>query len=458
MKLDRAFTRSLITLATPLIIQEFIYASLNMVDVVMIGQLGETAIAGVGLANQVFFLLMFMLFGISSGAGIFSAQYWGKGDLPGIHKVLGIALSLSLAASTIFTIIALGFPKFALSIYTSDPAVIEQGSSYLWVSGFSYLLTAISFSYGFTLRSTGNVRLPMLASGIAISLKTLLSYLLIFGHLGLPAMGLTGAALATIIARAVECVVLIGIIYLRRLPVAASLGQMFSFDRIYLFKFLKTSLPVVANETLWSLGVTTYNLVYARISTDAISAVNIASTFEGLAFVAFIGVSDACGILIGNKIGAGDEGAAYRYARYGLIIGVCGAVLVGAGMIASTVFLPHLYHISPSVLEYARLLLMVMGSCLWVRVLTLTLMVGVLRSGGDTRYALILDAGVMWTIGVPTAFITAFVFHLPVYWVYLLIISEELIKSLVALARFRSKHWIHNLAGGAETAWVPIQE
>jgi putative MATE family efflux protein len=445
IKFDRLYLSALFTLALPIIIQNGISSSLNAIDVMMLGQMGEVPVAAVGLANQVFFLLSFMLFGISSGAGIFSAQYWGKNDLPGIRRVLGMALMMTCGAALFFMIAALVIPRTVLSIYTADAAVIATGTEYLRIIGWSYLLTAISFSFSATLRSTGNVRLPMVASVTAIVLKTSLSYVLIFGKFGLPAMGVEGAALATLLARAVECVLLLALTYRLKTPAAARLAEMLDIRQEFLTGFLKLALPVAVNETLWSLGISVYNLAYARIGTESIAAVNIAGTIEGLAFVIFIGISDATSILIGNKIGAGQDETAYSYGQRSLMLATLAALGVGGLILALRGPVLSLYAVSPQALEDASRILLVMGLALWVRISNMILVVGVLRSGGDTRFGLIIDTGSVWGVGVPLALLGAFVLHLPVYWVYLMVMTEEVVKYIFLLFRFFSRRWIHDV-------------
>jgi putative MATE family efflux protein len=442
---DRTYYTDLLRIAVPIIAQNFISSLLNVIDVTMIGQLGEVAIASVGLANQIFFLLMLMLFGTYSGVGVFTAQLWGKGDVTSIRKVLGIGLMIGMAGSLVFSLVALVFPRQALGFYTVDPAVINGGASYLRIVGWAYLITAVTFAYSSVLRSTGFVRVPMIVSIVALSLKTLLNYGLILGHFGLPKMGIEGAALATLIARLVEVSFLLTVVYVRKLPPAARLAELIGFSRDFLRRVLVTSLPVVANEMLWSFGITTYNMVYGRIGTDAIAAVNIAASIENLAFVFFMGISEATGILIGNRIGANQEHQAFTYARRSLLIGTAGAMLMGILIFFGSDYILAFYKLSDASLENAHRILMVISFLLWVRVGNMTMIVGVLRAGGDTRFSMFLDAGSVWLVGVPTAVIAGLVLHLPVHLVYLVVMSEEIVKYGVAVWRFLSKRWINNL-------------
>ncbi len=443
---DKIYLRTLVKIALPITIQYFILNSLNAIDVMMIGQLGEVPVAGVGLANEIFFLLSLMVFGIGSGGAIYAAQFWGSKDIRNLHKVLGLSLVGGLLAGLTFALIALLIPEKVLGIYTNDPETIALGSQYLRIVGLCYLPWTITYTYAAILRSTENVRLPMLVSIIALSLNTLLNYLLIMGNFGFPALGVKGAAIATLISRSLECAAMLALVYLRKTPAAASLKEMFRFDKIFVKKYLKTSIPVVANEILWSLGITTYTAVYAHIGISAIAAVNIAHTIEQLAFVFFMGIGSGCAIMVGNKIGAGDEQTAYKYGKWSLYFSILIALVIGLILILSAPGILTLYNISDVSKGYALNIMRIAGLALWVRGSNMTIFIGILRSGGDTRYALFTEMFSMWGIGVPLAFLSASVFHLPVYWVYLIVISDELVKFLIGLRRVYSKRWINNLA------------
>ena len=411
----------------------------------MIGQLGETSIAALGLSNQIFFLLSILLFGISSGSAIFTAQYWGNKDLSNLKRVMGIGLSLGIGIAVIYTFIALFVPEKILSFYTNDAAVIELGSQYLRIVGISYIFTSITFTFVSVLRSTENVKLPMVITIIALSLNMFLNYILIFGNFGLPKMGVQGAALGTTIARILECIVIVFFAYKLKTPASARLSELrYSFS--FLKKVLQTSLPAAVNELFWSLGITTYNAVFAHIGTNAIAAVNINSTIESMAFVIFIGIANACAIMIGNRIGAGDEETAYDYANRFLILAFVGAILIGIIVILIRPAVLSLYNIEPLSYKLAMQILLVFGAAMWIRVTNLMIFIGILRAGGDTRFALYVELGSIWLIGVPVALISAFVFHMPVYWVYIFIMAEEIVKLLFVYPRFKSKKWIHNLA------------
>jgi putative MATE family efflux protein len=443
---DREYYRRLIKVGLPITLQQLIMSSLNMVGVVMIGQLGAAPVAAVGLANQIFFLLTLMLFGITSGSAMFTAQLWGKRDIRNIHKVLGLALTLGLIVATFFLIIAEFFPEQALSIYSKDPVVIALGSDYLRIIGFSFILYSISFCFSAVLRSTGDVQTPLIVTMTALSINTLLSYSLIFGKFGFPALGVQGAAIAVITSRVVECAGILFLTYRKKSPAAGRLKELFSYNLVFARRVLKPVLPVVANEILWSLGITAYSVVYARMGTNEIAAMNIVASIEQMAFVIFQGIGHACAILVGNRIGAGDEEQAFRYAGRSLSLGILGGVLIGSVILASRELVLSLYNVPPTVIDYAYHVLAIVGLLLWLRASNMILFIGIFRSGGDTRFAFLLDGIIIWVVGVPLAFTGAFIFHLPVYWVYLLVMSEEITKWLLGVYRFFSRKWIHNLA------------
>jgi hypothetical protein len=261
---DPDYYRSLVRLALPIALQSLISSSLNFVSVFMIGQLGEVPIASIGLANQVWFLLNLMVFGISSGTSMFVAQLWGKNDVSNIKRVVGLTVKLGVAAALLFFTIAFFFPQTALRLYTNDPVVIATGSRFLRIMAWSYGFYAMTAIFSMSLRAVGNVKLPVLVSTSALVLNILLAYPLIFGvnSLGIPALGTDGAAIAGLTARVLECVVLLAIIFRNRAnPVAVSAHDVLVFDWVFIRRVMKPVLPVIGNELLWSMGITTYNAI-----------------------------------------------------------------------------------------------------------------------------------------------------------------------------------------------------
>ena len=442
---DKDFFRAMLALAVPVAFQQLITAGLNMIDVLMVGQLGEASVAAVGLANQIFFLLILFLFGTTSGMAIFTAQYWGKGDVENIRRVLGICLTLAVSVAALFSLAAILIPGKLMSFYSEDPLVIELGSQYLRIVGMSYVMMAISVSYISVLRSITQVNLAMVVAITALALKTCIGYVLIFGHLGFPALGVRGAAIGTAIGWAFECILLLVMVYARKTPLAANPLTFFRFDRPFLFNVLKTSMPAALNEVIWSFGITTYNAVYARIGTDAIAAININATIEELVFVLFIGLGNACSVMVGNKIGEGDKEIAFEYSRRFTILAVTLSLMGGGIVIFARDLVVGLYELSPSAALNLRNIMLVYSLSIWLRVFNFMLFIGALRAGGDTRYAMFTELFSIWVIGVPAALIGGFVLHLPVYYVYALVLLEEAAKAVIIFRRYISRRWINDL-------------
>ena len=443
---DGQYYQQLVKLAGPIAAQQVIVALLNMVGMVMVGQKGDTAIAAVGLAGQVFFLLNLLLFGLGSGSAIFTAQLWGRGDIRQLRKVLGLCLEISLMVSLLFFALSEIFPVQILRIYTLDERVIALGSDYLRTFAWSFLFFTITYIYSIVLRMTGEVRLPMFVSVAALVLNTFLSYGLIFGAAGLPAMGVHGSALAVLISRACESSALLALAYIKRSPIAASLKELLTFDFRFVSAVIGPVAPVALNEFLWSLGTSAYSVVYARMGTGSIAAIGMISTIDNLAFAIINGVSAATSILVGNRIGSGEEKLAFQYAGRGLGVGAAAGLTLGGAALLAAGHILDLFKVSAIVLQDARTILIFFGIFLWVRSMNSIMVVGVLRAGGDTRFCLFLDGIIIWIIGVPSAVMGAFLFHFPVYWVYLLAMSEEITKWILGLPRYFSHRWIHNLA------------
>lgn len=445
---DREYYRLLLNFSVPIAIQSFITSALNMTAVVLIGQLGEISVAAVSLANQILFLLNLIVFGLVSGAAIFIAQLWGKRDVENIQRVLGLTIKIGLLLAFLFWIVAFIFPTTALKVYSEDLNVIRLGSRYLRILGWSFGFFTITTILSISLRCVGNVRLPMLVGSATLGFNVLLSYPLIFGieQIHLPALGTDGAALAGLIARVAECSVMVFLVYRDKSnPIRPTIKHILDFDLKFMRSVMRPILPVIANEALWSLGITAYNAIYGHIGTNAIAAVNIVQTIEQIAFVPFLGVGTATAIMVGNLIGQGDKEKAFVYAGRSLLLQGSGALLMGmiVYLCAGVVF--PVYKVSPEVISIARSIIIVIALGLWVRATNHVLIIGVLRSGGDTRFSLFLDGMIIWIIGVPLSAAGAFLFDWPIYLVYALALSEEVTKFCLGLWRYFSHKWINEL-------------
>jgi len=449
---DKDFYKTLFRLSLPIMLQNFIASTLNMVDTVMVGQLGEVEIAAVGLANKFYFLLSLFLFGVSSGAAVFTAQFWGAGDIRNIKRVLGLGLLLAVAMASLFTLTAVLFPEIILAVFSKDYRVIQVGAQYLRIAALCYVMMAVTFLYSSVLRSTGHVGVPMAISAVAITINTVLNYIMIFGKYGFPALGVKGAAIATVIARATEVLLITRTVYVRKYPVAARMGELLDISFIFVKKFISTALPIILNETLWGLGTLLYSVAYARMGTGVVAATNIASTVESVALVICFSVGNACGVMVGNRIGAGDEKGAFEDSVRLIILNTSLGMISGTVLALSPKVILSAFNVSRDVYQSTGRILILMGMLLFVRVFNFTMIVGILRSGGDTKFGLIMDIGGVWLISVPLVFISGLLWKLPVHWVYLLVSMEEVFKLFIGLGRFISRKWINNLAAGMQEA------
>ena len=445
LKQDSLSFKRLLILALPIAAQNLVQTLLNLVDTLMIGQLGETSIAAVALSNQIFFLLLLFLFGVSSGSAVFTAQFWGKKDIPGIHRALGMALLLGLGGAVLFTLAAQLFPGQILGIYTKDQKVIAAGIPYLRIASASYLFTAGTIIYQGVLRSTGIVRLPLFLSVSALSLNAFFNYALIFGKFGLPQMGIAGAALATSGARILEMLSLVLIIYIRKYPIAGSLRQMAKQNRAFIGRFFHKVSPVILNEIGWSFGMTMFTLVYARMGTEVLAAYNIMDTFSRLTFVLFVGTGNAAAIVLGNMIGESRQTEARRSAKTILMIAPLVAAAVGSIIFTLAPYVPRLFNISPYVGTLIVQMLRIFTIVLFIKVSNMHIIVGILRSGGDTHFCAALELIPLWLVSIPLVAFAGLVLKLPPPLVYLLCLSEELIKYTTGLYRVLSGKWIHDL-------------
>ncbi len=442
---NKAFLNAFLKIALPVALQNMFISMLGIVDTLVIGQMGEVPIAAIGLATQLYFILTLVLFGITSGAAIFSAQYWGQKDLTNVRRVQGVSLTLGAGFSVLIALVATVFPQQVLSFYTTDPAVIESGRQYLSIIGISYVPVAITLSYASVLRTTGQIKLPVAVGIVFLCSNTLLNYGLILGKFGLPQMGMQGAAVAACVARYLECATLLLITYRRKLPPAAALRELIDFPPGFLKKYMRVATVVVLNELLWSIGSTVLSSIYAHMSTDSIAAMNIARAITNIGQMVGFGTMTACAILVGNKIGEGDNEGAYRFARWSLVTGVIASWIIGAIMTLGSIWILSMYQVPQETRAAAFRIIMIFSAFQWLRTIDGTVVVGVLRSGGDTLFSGILDVGAIW-VAVPLCYLGGIVLGLPVEWVALLSVIESLIKASIGLPRMLSRRWINNLA------------
>lgn len=439
------FLKTAGAIAIPVAAQSFLTTILNLIDSLMIGRLGESTIAAVGLANKVFFVFTLILFGISSGAGALAAQYWGSREKDKIQKVLGFSLVIALGTAFFFVAVCIMAPQMVMSIFTPEKQTIETGAVYLRLVVFSYPLTAISMCYISVFRAVKQVKAPVVISLVSITINAAINYTLIFGKFGAPVLGVAGAAIGTLIARIAECTLMIILAKKTDSPAAAGFRELLDWDKNFLVKYMKTTFPVIANEFAWGLGVTMYSLVYGRMGDEAVAAITITQTFEEVMTVIFHGLSAATGVILGNIMGSGALEKAERYAAKFLKLQFVCALITAVALYLLRWPVIGLYTVSNQVAHAISLCFLGFIAATPSKMFNYVTVVGILRSGGDTVFSFLLDFCCVWFYGIPMAYLGGILLKQPIEIVYAMVMSEEVVKMFFSAIRYKQKKWLKNL-------------
>ena len=438
--------KKIIWMAVPIAMQNLVTTSLNLIDTLMIGRLGEEKIAAVGIANQYFFILILLLFGINSGISIFISQFWGSKETGKIKRTLGLGIFSGIAFSMVFAVGGILFTESILGIFTKDPGVVREGAVYMRIVSFSLAMVAVTLSYSISSRSIGNPKLPLTISAVSLAVNTILNLFLIFGIGPFPALGVKGAAIATLISRFLEMVLMVLMISRKRIVISASIKELFEFDFNYIKTVYRRIWPVIMNEGIWAVGMSLYAVAYGRMGTDEFAAVRISETVMNIFFITAVGLGNAGAVITGNLIGE-KSGEVRVYANRLMKLSVASGLVLGTVMYASSGFVPLLFNVSGQVREMARHVLCIYGVMMPIKFLNNVYVIGLFRGGGDTKFSLFLELGSIYLIGVPLAFAGALYWGLPLYMVVILVNLEEVGKSIVGYSRIRTDKWINDLTG-----------
>ena len=442
---SRVFYRNVFALVVPMALQNLINVAVTSADVMMLGQVGETVLSASSLAGQVQFIMTLFFFGLTSGAAILTAQYWGKGDTRTIEKVLGIALRFSLSTGLVFTLAALLIPAQLMRVFTPEEDVIAEGVKYLRIIAVSYVPMALTNVYLNIMRSVERVVVSTVTYLVSLVTNVALNAVFIFGLLGFPAMGIEGAALATVCAQLVELAIVL--VYSKAInrTVRLRARDIFVRDPLLFRDFLTYSVPVMINELLWGAGSAMNSVVIGHLGSAAVAANSVAQVARQLATVVAFGIANATAIMIGKAIGAGDTERAEEYGgrfiRLTLVFG-----LIGGGIVlAARPILMNVMTLSAQAQEYLSFMMLIMSYFVMAQAMNTTLIVGVFRAGGDSKIGLLFDCGSMWGGSILLGSIAAFVLHLDLRIVYVLLMSDELIKIPLSFWRYRKKIWLKNI-------------
>ena len=454
---DRAFYRRVFAVMIPVLIQQVITNFVSLLDNLMVGQIGTEPMSGVAIVNQLLFVFSLCIFGALAGPGIFTAQYYGQGDHEGVRFTFRAKVYVSIASLAVFTALLLAFGRELITLFLHKgeagldlDATLDWGLKYLLVILLKMLPFAIVQCSASTLRETGETVVPMTAGLIAVGVNLVFNYILIFGKLGAPALGVEGAAIATVLARVVECAIVVLWTHRHCAQCRFIVGAYRSLrvPGALVKKMVKLGLPLFINELLWSSGMTTLNQCYSLRGLEGISALNISSTISNLFFCAFLSMGTTVSIMIGQLLGAGKLEQAVDEDRklIAFSVALCAAVGVVMALIAPVV--PELYNTTPPVKRLAAAFLLVSSAMMPVNAYT-NACYFTLRSGGKTIITFLFDSAFVWGVCVPAAFLLSRYTALPILPMYILVQGLDLIKCTSGFFLVRSKKWVNNLVAAS---------
>ena len=439
------FYRKLFSLVLPLTLQNLMSAIVSASDAVMLGFLNQDSLSAVSLATQVQFVLNLFFVALTIGTTILAAQYWGKGDIAAVEKTLGIATQFSLLISFVFFTAALGCPSLLMRIFTNEAALIALGIPYLRIVSFSYLLMGFSQIYLCIMKNSGRTLRSTVYSSAAMLLNLLLNAMLIFGFAGIPALGIEGAAYATLIARLVEAVLVL-LENGGNVAVRIRLSYLIKADKILQRDFIKYTTPMLLNELAWGCGFTMFSVIMGHLGNDAVAANSVANIVKNIIACVCLGIGTGSGIMVGNELGSGHMERAKRCGdRLSRLSILAGAVTGGIILLCIPLIMRMTFTLSETAAGYLNIMLLVCSYYIIGKSINCTVIAGIFPAGSDTRFGLICDTVTMWCIVVPAGLIAAFVLKLPVIGVYLVLNTDEIIKLPVVYWYYKKYKWLKNI-------------
>lgn len=451
MRQKPGFYREIAVLAAPIVMQNLITSMLGMADTFMVGMLGEEPMAAVTLANIPLFVVQLFIFGVQSGSAVLISQYWGRRDMEAINRVMGVALWVVLLVSSVFAAILILCPIPFLSLFNNQPQLVEQAAQYGGLAGLSYVCNAFTMIYVAAYRSMERPRLGMYILAASMTTNTFLNWVFIFGNLGAPQLGGRGAALATLIARLLEVtIVAVHMARTRFFRVRPGLLLRPGVDMVR--RFLRYGGLVVCNETMWGIGTSVFPTIMGHMegSTEILAAYTVAGNVEKLCTVFSFGLAATASVIIGREIGAGrsDRVKSMGLAMDTLAVGcglTLGVLLMGFARLIAPDWVFPLFKLSPGASAVAGMMLTVMACYMPLRAFNSVNIVGVLRGGGDVRMATLIDTSPLWVCAIPYAVLCGLVLRTQVFWVYLALVVEQMVKFVLGVWRLRSGRWVRDL-------------
>lgn len=444
----RKFWKHMAVVGIPVVLQQLVVVCLNLVDTIMVGKISEEALAAVGSANQIYFIYSVLIFGVFSGAGVYLIQYWGIKDLKSLRKILGIDYIMCIALTIPVVCLAFFAAPFLISLFSDDSLVISLGNDYMRIACFSYIFSGLTFVISYNSRATAMLKVPTMINILAIGINIFLNYGLIYGKLGMPELGVKGAALATLIARIVECVCMYAYVYVsKENPLKAKPKELFAFNGQMFKNVMKTAIPVIFNESLWALSVAMIFAAYGRIGATALAVVQIANTVTDVFQTVYTGVSNATTVIVGQTLGQGKKGLAYGYSGLSLKATWVLNVILTLVFILMREPIAIIYEFNAETTSLLMSSLFVYAIAITPKMLAYLIICGILRAGGDTLYCMIIDASLNMLIQVPMAFIAVTVLNLSLPMAIAVVAISDCIKVILCYRRYFSKKWINVFTG-----------
>lgn len=456
----RNMLKMFLTIALPVALQNLLTYAVSLMDSIMVGSLGEVQLSAVTVANQPFFLFMMCMFGLSSGACVLISQYWGKQDRETISRIFGIVIRLAVLIGIGVTAVVLLFPRPVMALYTSEQPVIEYGVQYLRVVVFSYIPFAFTNGYLTCVRSVERVRIAVVTYSISFCVNVFFNYVFIFGKFGAPALGVAGAGVGTVIARATEFAIVL--IYALKKETRVTLRWRYILkSEKWLFRdFIRFAAPVMVNEMMWAFGSSAHTAILGRMSVSAIATVSIVSTAFQIVTVFIYGASSATLVIVGKHIGEKKFELARKSANWLVVANVVIAAATAAAFLLLKDTFMSFYTITPETKTALDATMVVAAVIILFYSVNMACIVGVFRGGGDTMFAMYLDIIAMWGIAVPLGALGAFAWGLSIPAVYFLLRSDEVVKAVVCLLRMKSGKWLRSVTrntDGTDDAPLPPQ-
>ncbi len=440
----KEFYRGLFALVLPMAFQQLMTALVGVSDAVMLGFLSQDALSAVSLAGQVQFVYTLFLFAMTSGVSILAAQYYGIGDRRTLEKILGIGMRASVLISLPFTLGSLLCPELLMRAFASDPVLIEYGAEYLRTVGISYLMLSVSQICLCMLRNSGGAAKCAAVSSVSVIVNIVCNAVLIFGIGIFPELGITGAAIATVLSKVVE---LVWALFLMRRSgsVKLRLRDLLRHDRELQRDFWKYTLPSLGNQIVWGVGFTMYSVIMGHLGSDAAAANSIANIIKNLSICVCCGIANASGVIVGGLLGRGELEKAKQYGAKIVQLSIIAGMVSGLVILCVVPFVPLFGTLTETAQGYLRVMLMCCSYYVIGKAINMTVIGGLFPAGGDSRFGCICDGVTMWVVVVPIGLFAAFVLELPVTAVYLLLNIDELIKLPAVFRNYRKYHWVQNL-------------